>query len=71
MRGSEIIDALGGTAKVAALTGSRPGAVRNWRRDGIPAKFWLRLLDVAREREVKCVTPEAIQWRPSRDGVAA
>jgi DNA-binding transcriptional regulator YdaS (Cro superfamily) len=37
MNAQEIIDVLGGTAKVAALCEVTPGAVSQWKSDGIPA----------------------------------
>jgi hypothetical protein len=36
MNPSQIIDALGGTAKVARLCEVEPAAVSQWRNDGIP-----------------------------------
>lgn len=46
MNSSEIIDALGGTSKVAEICEVTTGAVSQWRADGIPAArlMYLRLL---------------------------
>jgi hypothetical protein len=43
---SQIIEALGGNAATAALTGRRPSAVSNWRRsDHFPANTYVTLRD--------------------------
>lgn len=65
MDASHVIAAFGGPTKVAAEFGSSPGAVRNWKRDGIPAKFWLPMVEKARERGLKDVTVEGIMWIPA------
>ena len=43
---SEIIEALGGTSRVAALCQVKPPSVSIWKRDGIPAarRMYLQLL---------------------------
>lgn len=66
MAASEIISAFGGTTRVAALTGASRSSVCNWRHDGIPAKFWLTLLDAAERDGVPAVTRDAVSWRPER-----
>ena len=71
MDASHIIAAFGGPMKVAAEFGSSPGAVRNWKRDGIPAKFWLEMVERARARGLDGITPEAVKWRPARQHVGA
>ena len=43
LQASEIIDLLGGTAKVARLMGVRPPSVHEWRERGIPEDKMLRL----------------------------
>ncbi len=47
MTAPEIIEAFGGTASVADLTGARPNAVTQWRRIGIPSKYWDVLVERA------------------------
>lgn len=64
MNASQIIDALGGVPKVAELTLRSRSAVRNWRKHGIPAKFWMPLLDYARHKRIVGVTRQTITWRP-------
>ena len=66
MDASDIIRAFGGATKVADITGSTRTAVCNWRRDGIPAKFWLTLIMAAQRVGVDGVTPDTVSWRPVR-----
>ena len=40
---SILIDVLGGNHKVAAITGSRPNAVSNWRKSKLPAATYVVL----------------------------
>lgn len=49
---SSLIDALGGTGRVAALCGLTPGAVSQWRTKGIP-KAWREFLRLARPDSFK------------------
>ena len=67
MDAPEIIRAFGGASKVAEITGSTRTAVCNWRRDGIPAKFWLTLIRAADDAGIKGVTAETVSWRPARE----
>lgn len=67
MNASQIIDAFGGIGPVADVTGASRSAVSNWRRDGIPARYWFALLDVARRKRMKGVTRVSIAWRPGRE----
>ena len=67
MDASQIIDEFGGPVAVAKRLGAGRTAVYNWRRDGIPAKFWLPLLDAAKAEGKGHITPEALAWRPRRE----
>ena len=49
MDASTIIDALGGTGKVANLCGITPGSVSQWRNKGIPHP-WAKFLRAARPK---------------------
>ncbi|HAP27303.1 MAG TPA: hypothetical protein DCR74_17130 [Achromobacter sp.] len=49
---SSLIDALGGTGRVAALCGITPGAVSQWRTNGVP-KAWREFLRLARPEATK------------------
>lgn len=71
MDASEIIRAFGGASKVAEVTGSTRTAVCNWRREGIPAKFWLTLIVAAEKAGIKGVNAETVSWRPARTSEAA
>lgn len=57
----EVIDALGGTAAVARLTGGRMQAVSNWRdRGGFPPRT--HLLFSQELKAIGCEAPPAL-WR--------
>ena len=45
MTPADIITALGGKHEVARITGATPNAVTQWRRIGVPAKFWHVLVE--------------------------
>lgn len=49
MDANTIIDALGGTGKVAKLCGITPGSVSQWRNKGIP-HAWMKFLRAARPK---------------------
>lgn len=49
MTAPEIIHAFGGRQAIASLTGADPHAVTQWRRNGIPAKYWHVLVEHAGE----------------------
>ena len=66
MAASDIISAFGGASRVAAITGASRSAVCNWRHDGIPAKFWLTLMDAADAAGLEGITRDAVSWRPDR-----
>jgi hypothetical protein len=51
-----IIDALGGTKKVAEGLGIDLPVVSNWRERGIPPRRWPAILDLAKRNKVKEVT---------------
>ncbi|KNE28191.1 Cro/CI family transcriptional regulator [Achromobacter spanius] len=46
---SKLIDAFGGTSKVAAMCGLTTGAVSQWRTNGIP-KAWREFLRVSKPK---------------------
>lgn len=58
MNDSELIDALGGTFRVAARVGVRPASVSGWRVDGIPE---LRRIELGAEIERVCGVPRWVQ----------
>lgn len=58
---SALIDKLGGPAKTARAVDMDPGTGRQWkRRNNIPATYWSKLIDHARDRRVKGVTIEML-----------
>lgn len=62
MNDSELIDELGGTAKVADLCEVSPAAVSQWRRDGIPR---------ARRMYLKVACPDVFTKRCPDGGAPA
>lgn len=58
--GRKIVEALGGRARVAEITGVKANAVRAWDRIGVPYRFWALLNDHARENGLDEVTLEAM-----------
>lgn len=61
MTGPEIIEAFGGRRSMAALTGADPSAVTQWRRNGIPAKYWHVLVDHARRHRIAGITYDSLK----------
>jgi hypothetical protein len=61
MTGPEIIEAFGGRQAIATLTGAEPDAVTQWRRNGIPAKYWHVLVAHAHTAGVPGITFEALR----------
>ena len=57
MTAAELIEALGGNARVAQLTHRTPQAVANWKVRGLPARVELRLYALARQA--------GLTWRPA------
>lgn len=60
MTGSDIIDSLGGNAEVARVLGEDARTVWRWRSRGIPARYWHRVVEIARDREVPGVTYDTV-----------
>lgn len=56
----KIIEALGGRARVAELTGVKANAIRAWDRIGIPYRFWGLLSEHGAEHGLAEVTLEAM-----------
>lgn len=56
MDAAQIIDALGGRRAVADLTGAEPNAITQWRRIGVPAKYWPTLVERASALGVEGIT---------------
>ena len=61
MDAHQIIVALGGKRVVAELTGSKPNAVTQWHRIGIPSKFWHVLVLRAEQSGVGGITFDTLQ----------
>lgn len=61
MTPADMIAALGGKHQVSALTGATPNAVTQWRRIGIPAKYWHVLVPHAEQAGIPGITFAALQ----------
>lgn len=61
MTPAEIIAALGGKHEVSTLTGATPNAVTQWRRIGIPSKYWHVLVSHAEASGIPGITFAALQ----------
>jgi hypothetical protein len=62
-----IIDALGGTYKTAKLCDVKPGAVSQWRRNGIPKSRLMFLKVVRPDVFAKLAVDEALQQPPDQN----
>ena len=56
MTAADIIAAFGGRQAMADLTGALPDAVTQWRRIGIPARYWPELVEAAPGKGVGGIT---------------
>jgi hypothetical protein len=61
MNASEIIEALGDTAVVAADLGVSLQAASNWKLRGLPRSRLLDLLELARERKVPGISIDVLR----------
>jgi len=58
-----LIDVLGGNQKVAAMTGSKPSAVSNWRKSKLPAATYV-VLNAKIQKMGLSVSPDLWSMRP-------
>jgi hypothetical protein len=61
----DVIAALGGTSRVAELTGTRYTAAHNWHGDGFPARTYVVLM---RELEARGLTADPELWGMTTGG---
>lgn len=66
----DIIDACGGKEALKVRFGASRTAIYNWRHDGIPARFWPDVVQMADEAGKLSVTFEALR-ATSRSGRSA
>lgn len=71
MDATDIINALGGKHAVSTLTGAKPNAVTQWRRIGVPAKFWPVLVERAAEAGIEGITFDALRVSKPQMSAAA
>ena len=64
MDASRIIAAFGGPARVAQRFGANRTAVYNWRHTGIPARFWLVMIEAATADGIEGINRDTVSWRP-------
>lgn len=67
---ADAIDALGGYRAVAVALGENPTTVQNWRRRGIPGRFWPAIERIAAERGVAAITVESLETARPREDAA-
>lgn len=68
---SQIIDDKGGPAKMAALVGKRPGAIRAWKhRDTFPREAWPEIMQAFPELTLDALIAIEASRRPSRSAAA-
>jgi hypothetical protein len=60
MHHAEVIAALGGIERVAAVTGRHPSRVVRWRAEGIPSGHWAALIECARAHGIAAVNFDAL-----------
>lgn len=61
MTPTDIIAAFGGRQPMAQITKAKPTAVTQWRRIGIPAKYWPDLVALAPGRGVEGLTFDVLR----------
>jgi hypothetical protein len=61
MTPADIITALGGKHEVARITGATPNAVTQWRRIGVPAKFWHVLVEHSAQSGVSGISFDVLR----------
>lgn len=67
---AQIIEALGGRDTVSSLTGALPNAVTQWRHDGIPGRYWHKIVHRAQETDgADWITFSVLEliWERSRE----
>lgn len=66
----QIIAAFGGTTKAAAALKLSPGAVSTWRKEGIPAFRWKRIVAEAASRGIRGITLDVLAAAEVSEGSA-
>jgi len=61
MSAAAILEAFGGKHAVSGLTGASPNAVTQWRRIGIPSRYWHVMVEEAKAKRIKGITFEALK----------
>ena len=58
---AEIIRRLGGAQAVAEYLGCSRQAVGSWTRNGVPARYWHRVVSLCREHGIEGVSIESLE----------
>lgn len=61
MTAADIIAAFGGRREMAAITGADPSAVTQWRRIGVPARYWPELVEQGAARGIEGITFDVLR----------
>lgn len=61
MSSPEIIEALGGYRKVAAIFDVPPPVAHKWLKRGIPARYWTEAIAYAAENSIPGITADALR----------
>lgn len=67
MQHADVIDRLGGYRAVAEALGENPTTVQNWRRRGIPGRFWPAIARLATKRGHPEITVDVLAGLPAED----
>jgi len=61
MTSHEILSAFGKPKIIHEITGADPRAIRAWKRNGIPAKYWHEFVQEAEQRGIPGVTFDTLK----------
>ena len=65
MDAADVIAKMGGPVAVSRRFGAPRTAVYNWRRDGIPARYWIEFQEAVKADGLD-IPLDAIRWRPRK-----
>jgi hypothetical protein len=61
MTGNDVIHAFGGLGALHELTGASRASCEQWKRNGVPPKYWHVLVAAATVRKIRGITFEALE----------
>ena len=71
MTGTDVIKLFGGLGPVSQITGANRRAVEQWKRIGVPSKYWPELVSAADEKGIEGITFDVLRATKSQGSVAA